>query len=430
MKKNKLLSGKWALLGGKVYDPYKDQMSKKDILISNGKIEVLGKVKDENGVHVIDCSGKIITTGFTDTRSHFKQPGDGYVETIDSGIASAMAGGYTSVCLMSDNKNPLDNPENIKNIFNSSKDCAIDLLPIGSASINHEGRELCEYGCMVEEGAFAFSDTFSPVKNSQFLKYALEYSGMYGALIVSYPKDEGLSNGGIVNEGPVSTRLGLQGIPNIAESIMVFRDLTIAQGVNQKIHIPLVSTRESIAIIKEFQKKNVRVTADVSPHHIFFNEERISNYDCNAKVYPPLRSEEDRKAIIKAIKDEVITSICSDHYPCSSEDKERDVKHAPFGTISLESAFCLVYTELIKHGFDIKDVIKLFTIGPRNIFNLPKQSIAVGCLANFAVIDPDASWVFNESDIYSKSKNSIALGAELSGKIDLTIFGKHSFGSI
>ena len=428
MKKSKLLSGKWALLGGKIYDPYQDKFLKGDILLDNGKIIKIGKLKIEKTINTINCSGKIITSGFTDIRSHFKQPGSGYVETINSGVDAAMAGGYTSICLMSDEENPLDTPESIKNIVDSSE--RINIFPIGSASVKHEGVELCEYGHMINEGAIAFSDTVSSIKNSQFLKYALEYSGMYNVPIISYPKDYGLSNGGVVNEGPISTKLGLKGIPDISESIVIFRDVMIAQLANQKIHIPMVSTGESASIIEKFQKKGVKVTADVAPHHIFFNDEDISNYNSNAKVYPPLRSEKNRMEIIEAIKSNIITCISSDHSPCSSEDKEKDIVHAPFGTISLESAFSLSHTVLTQNNCSITDIIKLFTEGPREIVGLCEEPIQVGTNASLVIIDAKEDWIFKESDIYSKSKNSIALDANLKGKVHLTIYKKAAFGSI
>ena len=427
MKKSKLISGRWVLKGGKVYDPYKDKFLKGDILLNNGKVEKIGDIK-EQGINSIDCSGKIITSGFTDIRSHFKQPGSDYVETIESGVKAAMAGGYTTVCLMSDKDSPLDSPEIIKNIMQTTS--KINLLPIGSVSINHEGTELCEYGHMVDEGAVAFSDTLSPIANSQFLRYALDYSDMYNVPLISFCKDSSLSDGGVVNEGSVSTKLGLKGIPNASESIMVFRNLTIAELTGKKIHIPVVSTAKSINIIKEFQKKGLNVTSDVSPHHIFFNDSRLLDYDSNAKVYPPLRAEEDRVSLIKAIKDRVVTSISSDHMPCSSEDKERDIIHAPFGTISLESAFSLSYTALAKEGCSITDVIKLFTKGPREALGLGQNSIKEGLDVDIVVIDPEKSWTFEESDIYSKSKNSIALGFELTSAVDLTLYKKNAFGII
>ena len=211
---------------------------------------------------------------------------------------------------------------------------------------------------------------------------------------------------------------------------MISRDLMIAKLANQRIHIPLVSTGESVNIIKEFQKNGLKVTADTSPHYIFFNDEYLSNYNSNAKVYPPLRSEQNRKEIIKAIKNKVITCISSDHLPCSSEDKEKDIVNAPFGTISLESAFSVSYTALVESGVDITDVIKLFTKGPRDMLGLCDQPIKVDTDANIAIIDPLENWTFQEEDIYSKSKNAIALGIDLKSKIHLTICKKNAFGFI
>ena len=204
----------------------------------------------------------------------------------------------------------------------------------------------------------------------------------------------------------------------------------VANQSQQKIHIPLVSTKDSVDIIKSFQAKGVNVTADTSPHHIFFNEENILDYNSNAKVYPPLRTEKNRKEIIKAIKNNIITCISSDHTPCSSEDKERDIANAPFGTISLESSFSLSCTALIKSGLDITDVINLFTKGPREILGMGKEYIEEGNDANLVVINPKKKLTFQGSDIYSKSKNSIALGQNLTGKIDLTICRKNAFGVI
>jgi len=341
---------------------------------------------------------------------------------------AAMAGGYTSICVMSDINSPLDTPENIKYIIDNSKKVPVNIFPIGSISVKHDGKELCEFGQMTREGAIAFSDNLNSVQNSQFLRYALEYSNMYNIPIINYAQDIGISSGGVVNEGFISTKLGLRGIPDICESIIVFRDLMIAQNIKGKIHIPLVSTKQSIDIIKEFQKQGVNVTAEVTPHHIALNENTVSNYNTNAKVYPPLRSEENRKEIIKAIKNKVVSCICSDHFPHSSEDKEKDIKHAPFGTISLESAFSASYTELIKHNFDITEIIKLFTLGPRDIFNLDVESIKADNNANLVIIDPEKKWTFKESDIYSRSKNSLMMGMDFKGRIDLTISGKNAFG--
>ena len=429
MKKNKLLSGKWILSGAKIYDPYKDKLSKGDLLLDNGKIKKIGVVnrKDKN-INIIDCSGKIITSSFIDIRSHFRQPGSGYTETISSGVMAAMAGGYTTVCVMSDVDSPLDNPENIKYIIDNSKEFPVNILPIGSISLNHKGKELSEFGQMVDAGAVAFSDTLDSIKNSQLLRYALEYSRMYNVPIINYAEDIGMTSGGVVNEGIISTKLGLKGISDISEATVIFRDLMIAEQANSRIHIPLVSTKQSIDIIKEFQKKGINVTAEVTPHHIAFNEEAVSEYNTNAKVYPPLRSEKNRKEIIKGLKNKIITCISSDHSPHSSEDKEKDIQHAPFGTISLESAFAVSCTELSKNNFNITEIIKLFTVGPKRVLGIDVESIAVGNNAKLVVIDTKKTWIFKESDIYSKSKNSLALGMQLSGRVDLTISGKNAFG--
>jgi len=427
MRKNKLLSGKWVLSNGKIYDPYQNKFLKGDLLINNGKIHKIGTINKKN-VNVIDCSGKIITSGFIDVRSHFRQPGSDYNETMNSGVMAAMAGGYTTVCVMSDINKPLDNPESIKYIVDKSKELPISVLPIGSLSVNHKGKELCEFGHMVEEGAVAFSDSEVPTQNPQFLRYALEYCNMYNIPIINYSKDIEMSRKGVVNESIISTKLGLKGIPDMSESTIIFRDLMIAEKTKGRIHIAMVSTKKSIDIIKEFQKKGVRVSAEASPHHIVFNENAVSNYNTNAKVYPPLRTEENRKAIVNAIKNKVISCIASDHSPHSSEDKEKDIEHAPFGTIGLESAFSASYTELIKNNLEITDIIKLFTSGPKDAFYLNAELIKVGSNVSLTIIDPNKDWTFSKSDIYSKSQNSLMLGMKLKGRVELVISGKNAFG--
>jgi len=427
MKKNKILSGKWILSNGKIYDPYKNKFLNGDILLSNGKIESIGKIKDKNA-KFINCKGKIITSGFIDGRCYLRLPGSGYTETIDSGVSAAMAGGYTSVCLMPEESSPLDNPEIIQYVLDSFNERPINIFPIGSISVGHKGSEIAEFGKMSNKGCIAFSDSFNCVENSQFLRYVYQYSQMYKKRIINHPQDRTMNPQGILNEGFLSTKLGLEGIPNSSESAIVFRDLAIAHEVGAKIHIPHISAKESISIIKEFKKKGLDVTCEVTPHHIFLNESEISEYNTNAKVCPPLRSEKDRVEIIKAIKSGIISCISTDHSPCSSEDKERDIKHAPFGTIGLESAFSATFTGLSEYGFKIEDVIKLFTLGPKEVFNLDVDLIKTGSKANLTIIDPKERWTFSESDIHSKSNNSIMLGKELLSKIIFTVSGKHAFG--
>ena len=427
MKEIRLLDGKWVLCNGSIYDPFDKRYIEGDLLLEDGVITKIGKISKNSNIKKIDCSGKIITSGFIDVHAHFREPGREDKETLKSGSLSAMSGGFTRVCVMPNTIPPLDSPESIRFIKDKSRDLPIQIYPIGAITIGQKGNELAEYGGMVSEGAVALSDDGLPVQNGQVLRLALEYSSMYGVPIINHAEDVPLRNDGLMNESSLSTKLGLDGNPDISESVMVFRDLEIAEYVKGRIHIPHVSTAKSVEIIKNYKSKGVNVTAEVTPHHIGLTEKSLINFDTNAKVAPPLRTENDCLALIEGLRDGTITCIATDHAPHTIEEKEKDFKHAPCGMIGLESAFALTYTTLIKNDFTIENIIGLFTSGPASVLGWKINPFEIGQKAEIVVIDLDSDWNFSKKDIFSKSKNSPMLGMNFKSQIIKTICGKNIF---
>jgi len=421
MKINKLKKNVF-LSNGTIYDPFKQKCIKGNVLITNGKISGLGDIKVPNGADIIDCNNLIITHGFCDIHAHFREPGREDKETLQTGAKAAIAGGFTRVCVMPNTNPPLDHPESIRFIVEKAQETPIYIHPIGAITKNQQGKEITEMSAMKSEGAVAFSDDGVPLQNAYVMRLALEYAGMVNVPIINHAEDIPLRNEGAMNESEVSTRLGLSGNPDIAESAMVQRDLQIAQLANSTIHIPHVSTKKSVEQIKRYKSVFPRITAEVSPHHLYFNDEALTSYNTNLKVAPPIRTEDDRKSLIDALNEGVIDCIATDHAPHTIEEKEAPFDLAPFGMIGLESCFGVVNKMLVKKsGMKIESLIDLLTVKPRNIMGFEQDLFAKGVTAEITVIDPKASWTFSRDDIYSRSINSPYIGEKLIGKIKYTI---------
>ena len=414
----KKIPKKLLLHGGTVFDPFLDKSKKANILIKNNKISAMGpNIKDKDATK-INCKGLVITHGFCDVHVHFREPGQENKETLKTGSLAALAGGFTRVCVMPNTTPPLDSPESIKFIIDKSANCPIFIHPIGAVSKSQNGEELTEVEGMVKEGAVAVSDDGLPITDSQVMRLALEYSSMFNIPVINHAEDECLRNDGVMNEGEVSTRLGLSGNPSLSESIMIQRDLELANLIKTKIHVPHVSSSSGVSNIKRMKKNNSKISAEVTPHHLYFNDNALSGYNTNFKVAPPIRSEKDRKALIKGLKDGTIDCIATDHAPHTTEEKEASFDMAPFGMIGLESCFGVVNKVL---DLPLKEIIKLLTINPRNIMNFNSNLFKKGALAEITIIDPDHEWIFSEENIYSKSKNSPFIGEKLKGKIHYTL---------
>ena len=427
IKADKILNGKWLLTGGKIYDPFKEKYLKGNILINNGKFEELTTDKVAKDAKTLDCSGKLITHPFVDLHAHFREPGREDKETLESGCLSALYGGYTTVCLMPNTDPPIDTPELIKFIIDKTSDHPISVLPIGAITNAQSGKELTEVGLMVKEGAVAISDDGIPVEDSRIMRYALEYSKMFGIPVINHAEDVFLRSGTVMNESVESTKLGLEGSPHITESIMVSRDLMINEYVNSRLHVPHVSSKESVEIIRRYKKSHNTISAEVTPHHIYFNDSSLSSFNSNLKVAPPIRSEEHRKSLIDGLRDGTIDCIATDHAPHNIEEKENDFVHASCGMIGLETAFSSSYSVLRKEKFSIEKIISLFTSAPCRVMNIEKKFLDKGNAAEIVVIDLKKEWKVSENDFKSKSSNSGFIDETLDSRVIYTIAGKNCF---
>ncbi len=407
-----------------IIDPFKSKEMNGDLYIKEGKINSIGKATYPSSSKIIDCTDMIVTHGFCDIHVHFREPGEEYKEDLNSGSKAALAGGFTRVCTMPNTSPAIDSPELIRYIVNRSNECPIHIHPIGAVTKSQKGKELTEMKAMLNEGAVAFSDDGVPIEDSTVLRNALSYSSMFhgNIKIINHAEDLSLKNSSVMNEGVTSTKLGLKGSPDITESNMVLRDLEIAKFTNSHIHVPHVSAGKSVKHIYSIKKDYDKVTAEVTPHHLFFSDEDLQNYNTNLKVAPPIRTRDDRKILINALKDGTIDCIATDHAPHALEEKECGFNCASFGMIGLESCYGAVSKILVhENNFNIVSFLKLLTVNPRKIMGFDNNLFIEGKDAELVILDPKEKWKFTEKNIYSKSKNSPFIGEDLVGKIKYTI---------
>ncbi len=416
------IKGRLLLKKPKIIDPLHETETIKDIMLVDGKIEEIGIIDAENDIDFIDCNGLTLTHGFCDLHVHFRDPGNGDKETLQSGCESALAGGFTRVCTMPNTEPPIDSPELINYIIENTKKMPVHVHPIGSVTKGQAGSEISEMGLMIDSGAVAFSDDGLPIQNGLVMRKALEYSKMFNVPIINHAEDDCLRANGLMNEGIVSTKLGLSGNPNIAESIMVFRDLKLAELTGARLHVPHVSTAESVKYISDMKNQYNEITAEVTPHHLFYTDEALYDYDTNFKVAPPIRDIRSRKALIQGIKDGIIDCIATDHAPHTSHDKDTTFDLASCGLIGLESCLGVVKKVLVDdEDLGLMEMIKLLTVSPRKIMGFDNDLLKEGKEAELVLFNEDEKWVFNRNDINSKSKNSPFIDAQLSGKVIHTI---------
>lgn len=428
-KKNK--KGKFDLIisGGRVMDPVSDFDKIADIFIQDGKIvriesDKRKKVDKNFAVQIIDAKGKIVCPGLIDMHTHLREPGREDEETIYTGSLAAVAGGFTCVCCMPNTFPPIDNQETVKFILEKAKSAKCRVFPIACITKGQKGEEITEVGDLAGAGAVALSDDGFPVSNSGVMRSALEYSLMFDIPIISHCEDLALSKDGVMNESFISSLLGIEGIPSIAEEVMVNRDIKLSEYTKGKIHIAHVSTAGSVHLISEAKRKRRRanITCEATPHHFSLTDDLIKTFNTNLKVNPPLRTKKDVLAIKRGLRDGTIDVIATDHAPHSIEEKDVEFDAAPNGMIGLETALSLVISELIDKNFlSWKEAIAKLTINPAKILNLDLGRIKIGSPADITIIDTKANWVVSPEKLYSKSKNSPFIGKRLKGRAWMTI---------
>lgn len=403
--------------GGRVFDPQISLDQQADILIENGQIQEIGKITGSvKESYRIDCSNKVIVPGLIDMHVHLREPGREDKETIESGTAAAMAGGFTAVCCMPNTHPPIDNPGQIEFINERASGLLVDVHPIGAATKGQKGEQLTEMGDMLEAGAVAFSDDGLPMKDSGILRRALEYLSMFNSPLIDHCEDLELSDDGVMNEGLTSTILGMRGIPSISEEIHVARDIMTAMYAKAKLHIAHVSTKGSVQLIREAKKQGVPVTAETCPHYFVLTDDAVRSFDTNTKMKPPLRTEADRLAIIEGIKDGTIDVIATDHAPHTVVEKDTEYDAAAFGIVGLETMVGLVITYLLDEKvITLKDVVEKMAVNPRKILGMNAVKIEKKMAANLTILDLNTVWKVDKTEFLSKSQNTPFHEWELKG---------------
>lgn len=414
------MTKKILLQQGRLIDPSKQRDEVVDILISDGIIEsIRSSIQVPEQCEKFSLKGKIVTPGLIDIHVHLREPGFEHKETIETGTRSAAYGGFTAVCCMP-NTNPAIDDESIVTFVKTqaakANDGIVDVYPVGAVSKKREGKFLAPIAELVQAGAIALSDDGAPVFDAGLMRKALEYATMYNVPIFQHCEIPELAHGGVMNEGIISTELGLPGIPAIAEEIMIARDLIIAEYTKSRYHVCHMSTAHAVELVRQGKRKGIMVTSEVTPHHFTLTDEIVRSYDTNTKMNPPLRTKNDVEAIKIGLQDGTIDVIATDHAPHSLDEKEVDYLQAPFGIVGLETALGLCITELVETKIlTIHQLIEKLCTNPRRIIG-KEISVAEGEPANFTFIDPVCSWKVETAKLKSKSKNSPFDGMVLKGK--------------
>lgn len=397
-----------------------------DILINNNKIEKIAKkIQIDSDTKIYKNENLHVSQGWFDMHVNFGQPGFEQRETIENGLNAAAKGGFTEVLLMPNTNPSIDNSSMIDFIKGFSKRNVVKIQVAGNLTVSQEGKNIVEIHDMTNNGCIAFTDDKKSIQNNELMKIAMLYIKNSNSLLMNFPNDSKIQKNGVINEGKISTQLGLKGIPNIAEEMMLDRDITLCDYTESKIHESYISTERSVDKIKKAKEKGINITSDVALHNIFLTEKQVNNFDTRFKVLPPLRTKNDNKAIINGLKDGTIDVITSDHNPFEEETKKLEFDNAEFGIIGLESAFGLINKHLEKH-LTLNEIIDKISNNPRKILGLKNNSIEEGNYANLTLFNPSNKWEFKENDIVSKSKNSPFVGEELKGKA-LAIYNNNRF---
>ncbi len=408
--------------GGHVIDPGRVN-GVADVLIENGTIAAVGpKLAVPSGATVIPAAGRLVVPGFVDLHVHFREPGFEYKETIQSGTEAAIAGGFTSVCAMP-NTNPVNDNQAVTEFMLERAKAAgtARLYPIGAITKRSEGKELAEIGDLRRAGCVAISDDGKPVMNSLVMRRAMEYARAFDVPVVDHCEDLHLSEGGCMNEGVISTELGLPGIPSAAEDVMVARNVSLAELTGARLHLAHISTAGSVRMVREAKARGLKVTAEACPHHFTLTEETTRGYNTHAKMNPPLRTNVDVQAIKEGLRDGTIDVIATDHAPHATQEKQQEFTEAPFGIVGLETALPLTLALVEEGVLTLESAIDKLATAPAQAFSLNAGTLAVGAPADVAIVDPDRQWEVDPSRFRSKSRNTPFAGWKVKGRVTTTI---------
>ncbi len=411
--------------GGHVIDPDQNIDRVTDVVIEDGVIREVTDGASADGARELDATGKLVCPGFVDIHACLREPGFEEDETIASGTAAAVAGGYTSIGCMPETSPECDNrasAEFVKLQAERANNC--NVFPLGTVTKERKGEELSEIGQLEMGGAVAFTDGHQPIANAEVMRRALEYTSMFDRPILSLPAVPELAAGGVMFEGYVSTLLGLQGIPAAAHDIMVGRDIALAEMTGGRIHVMCLTTKDAVERVRQAKARGVRITAEVTPHHLALTDDAMKSFNSHNRVFPPLVPEEHRVALIAGVKDGTIDAICSDHSPLAEQKTDCEIDLAPPGISALETAFSVASRELVEAGhIERKDLIRLLTIGPASVLGIDRGTLKPGSPADVVVIDPDQEWTVDPSTFHSRGHNTPFAGETLRGRVHVVLVG-------
>ena len=416
------------IAGGRVIDPANQRDAVLNLLIEDGRIAEVaspGVQPAPAADRVLDARGKVVCPGFVDLHVHLREPGREDMETIATGTRAAARGGFTSVCCMA-NTTPVNDNQSVTDFIldRARRDGAAHVFPIGAITKGQRGEELAEIGELVGAGCIAISDDGHPVMNAELMRRALEYSTLFRIPVIQHAEDTHLTGKGVMHEGRVSTELGFKGIPAASESVIVARDLLLAELTGGHYHVAHVSTAEAVQLVREAKRKGLSVTCEAAPHHFALSDEAVMSFDTNTKMSPPLRSTRHVEAVKAGLADGTIDAIATDHAPHTIQDKEVEFDYAANGVIGLETAFGLTVSVLVEGGaLTLERAIARLTADPARIFGLAKGTLSVGADADVTIVDPAREWVVDLAQSASKSRNSPFHGWKLRGQILATIMG-------
>jgi len=409
--------------GARVLDPIERLDGTLDVRIDDGVIAQLGTDLDANGHRVIDGAGQVLVPAFVDPHVHLRTPGREDEETIATGTAAAAAGGYCVILAIPNTDPVVDDTEVLRGLrARADAEANVSVGFMAAVTRGQEGTELTDMGALADAGAVGFTDDGRPVADAGVMRRALQYNAITGRRIAVHCEEQSLTRGGHAHAGPVAAELGVGGWPSLGESLMVARDVDLAGDTGQPVHLMHLSARESVEHLHRAQAAGVAATGEATPHHLCLTDDAIRGLDPNVKMNPPLRSEEDRAALIAAVRDGSIAAIATDHAPHSPEEKDVPFEAAPFGVTGLETAFSVLYTELVEPGvLTLETLLERLSAGPAAIFGLERPRVAVGAPANLTLLDLAGSWRVKADGFRSRSSNSWLLGRRLNGRVVLTV---------
>ena len=416
------------IANGHLIDPAAQENTGLSLLVEDGKVSAWLKHSDSvpEGAEVFDAAGMVVAPGFIDMHVHLREPGQEHKETIASGCSAAVAGGWTSVCPMPNTQPVNDNAAITRYMIEQAERAGLaNVFPIGAITKASDGVELAEMGEMKAAGAVAVSDDGRPVPNAGTMRRAMQYASDFDLPVIDHCEDKSLSSGGVMHEGRVSLRLGLKGMPALAEEIDAVRDILIAKESGAHIHIAHVSTKGTIEAIRRAKAEGINVTCEVTPHHFSLTDQAVEGYDTNTKMAPPLRSEDHHQAVLEGLRDGTIDAIATDHAPHHADEKALEFDRAPMGIIGLETGLGLAFEKLVHTGIiDLVRLVQLCSVNPARIFKLKgRGTVSPGSIADITILDPDLKWTYSTAESMSKSRNTPFDGWSFTGGPIATLVG-------